>query len=396
MAGGRLLALLIAISSVGPLSVNIIVPALPGLVAALAADPAVVQLTVSLYFAGLAAAQLMLGPLSDRFGRRPVLLAGFGLTVLTSCAAAAATSAAGLVAARTVQALGAATGVVVGRAIVRDLYARDRAASMLGWVTMSVVAVPMFGPLIGGLLETLWGWRAIFLFIGAAGAIILVWAAIALPETGAARSTGGRAGRRLWTEGRALLITPAFIGFVLCCAMISGPFYCIIAGAPHVVITLMGRSGTELGLWLILSSLGYMAGNFLAGSLSVRYGSTAMIRWGLVIQLAGSLAGALLVALVREPGPAEIFVPLLVVYLGNGMALPNAIAGALSVKPEAAGTAAGVTGCLQMGWGAVISQLVAYPLAAGGGAGTLAWIMLAQAAAGMGSFWLIARPPRPA
>src|SRR5262249_36869714 len=170
MAGGRLLALLIAISSVGPLSVNIIVPALPGLVAALAADPAGGQLTVSLYLPGLAAAQLMLGPLSDRFGRRPVLLAGFGLTVLTSCAAAAATSAAGLVAARTVQALGAATGVVVGRAIIRDLYARDRAASMLGWVTMSVVAVPMFGPLIGGALGAPGGLRPVFPFCAPAAA----------------------------------------------------------------------------------------------------------------------------------------------------------------------------------------------------------------------------------
>src|SRR5215467_947005 len=177
MAGGRLLALLIAISSVGPLSVNIIVPALPGLAAALTADPAVVQLTVSLYFAGLAVAQLMLGPLSDRFGRRPVLIGGFTVTVLTSLAAAAAVNVALLVTARTTQALGAATGIVMGRAIIRDLYARDRAASMLGWVTMSVVALPMFGPLIGGLLEEWWGWRAIFLFVATASAMTLLWAA---------------------------------------------------------------------------------------------------------------------------------------------------------------------------------------------------------------------------
>jgi MFS transporter, DHA1 family, multidrug resistance protein len=180
-AGWRLFALLIALSSVGPLSINIIVPAIPGLALAFAADPAIVQLTVSLYFGGLGLAQLPLGSLSDRFGRRPVLLGGFAVTVLTSFAAAAATNVTALVVARTAQALGAATGIVIGRAIIRDLYARDRAASMLGWVTMSVVAVPMFGPLIGGLLEEAWGWRAIFLFIGTTSLLTLLWATIALP-----------------------------------------------------------------------------------------------------------------------------------------------------------------------------------------------------------------------
>src|SRR5262249_39496214 len=151
-AGWRLLALLIAVSSIGPLSVNIILPALPGLAVAFSADPAIVQLTVSLYFAALGCAQLVHGSLSDRFGRRPVLLAGFTITVATSFVAAAATHVLLLVAARTTQAFGASTGIVIGRAVIRDLYARDHAASMLGWVTMSVVAVPMFGPLVGGLL----------------------------------------------------------------------------------------------------------------------------------------------------------------------------------------------------------------------------------------------------
>src|SRR5215831_11423071 len=189
-AGWRLLALLVAVSSVGPLSVNIILPALPGLSLALSADPAAVQLTVSLFFAGLAFAQLLLGPLSVRFGRRPVLLAGFAVTVLTSLAAAAATNVTELVAARTAQALGASTGIVIGRAIIRDLYARDRAASMLGWVTMSVVAIPMFGPLIGGLLQESRDWRAIFLFIGVASSLTLLWAAFALPETRPVRAAG--------------------------------------------------------------------------------------------------------------------------------------------------------------------------------------------------------------
>jgi DHA1 family bicyclomycin/chloramphenicol resistance-like MFS transporter len=394
IAGWRLMLLLIAMSSVGPLTVNIIVPALPGLALAFTADPALIQLTVSLYFAGLACAQLVLGSLSDRFGRRPVLLAGFMLTIVTSLGAAAATSAGALVVARTAQALGASTGIVVGRAIIRDLYERDRAASMLGWVTMSVVAVPMFGPLIGGVLETWFGWRAIFLFVALASLLILVWAAIALPETRPPRPAGAHAGQRLWKESRELLLTPAFAGFVLCAAMISGPFYAIMGGSAHVVITHMGRSATELGVWLVFSSVGYMVGNAMAGRFSVRYGGNAMLWWGLFLEFAGTMAAAVFIAAIPDAGPAWIFIPLFVVYVGNGMALPNAIAGAVSVRPGAAGTASGVTGFVQMGWGAIISQLIAYPVAGASSTAALTYVMLAQAVAGLVVFWWLVRPAR--
>jgi MFS transporter, DHA1 family, multidrug resistance protein len=393
-ASVRLLALLIAISAVGPLSVNIIIPAIPGIATAFAADPAVVQLTVSLYFAGLAGAQLILGSLSDRFGRRPVLIGGFTVMVATCLAAAAAPNVASLVAARAAQALGAATGVVVGRAIVRDLFERDRAASVLGWVTMSVVAIPMFGPLIGGVIETWWGWRAIFLFIGATSAVTLVWAMLALPETHTAGPAAPQAGRRLWKEARELLREPAFAGYVLSAALISGPYYAVTGGGPHVVLTIMGRGPTEFGLWLVFASAGYMAGNFLAGSLSVRYGGHAMLWWGLLVTAAGAAMSSLWVELVPHAGPAAIFMPLFVIYVGNGMGLPNAIAGAISVRPQAAGTAAGVTGCVQMGWGAVVAQLVAYPLEGATSASPLTTIMVVQALAGLPVFWWLVRPPQ--
>ena len=176
--------------------------------------------------------------------------------------------------------------------------------------------------------------------------------------------------------------------------MISGPFYTVMGGGPHVVMTLMGRSATEFGMWLVFASTGYMAGNFLAGSLSVRYGGNTMLWWGLFLQFFGSLASALYVSSVRDAGPAAIFIPLFLVYLGNGMALPNAIAGAVSVRPNAAGTASGVTGCVQMGWGAIISQLIAYPIAGATSAAPFAWIMFLQAFAGLLFFWLLVRPEK--
>lgn len=394
-AGWRLMALLIVMSSIGPLSVNIIVPALPGLTRALEADPSVSQLTISLYFAGLACAQLMMGALSDRFGRRPVLLAGFLITVVTSIAAASATNIVFLVVARTIQAFGAATGIVVGRAIVRDIYARDKAASMLGWVTMSVVAIPMFGPLLGGVLEMWWGWRAIFLVLGAATLLTLIWAAVALPETRPPNAAAAQSIGRLWSEARALLLTPAFAGFVIAAGMISGPFYTILGGGPHVVITLMGRSAAELGAWFAFVSFGYMLGNFLAGRFSVRYGVNAMVWWGLLIELVATLVGVVMVALLPDGGPWVIFVPLLIVYVGNGVALPNAIAGAVSVRSEAAGTASGVAGFVQMGCGALISQFISYPLEGATTAMPLVVAMVAQGVAGLVLFWLLVRPSRP-
>jgi DHA1 family bicyclomycin/chloramphenicol resistance-like MFS transporter len=395
-AGLGLMLLLIAMASIGPLSINIIVPAVPGLAASLEADPGTVQLTISLFFGGLACAQLVLGTLSDRYGRRPVLIAGFIIMVMTSFAAAAATSITTLIAARTTQALGASTGIVIGRAIIRDLYTRDRAASMLGWVTMSTVLLPMFGPLAGGVLDQWLGWRAIFIFVGFAGLLILTWAVLALPETRPPHAAGAMSAGQLWKEARTLLTTPVFLGFVLCCGMISGPYYAILGGVPHVVISQMGRSSTELGVWFLLSSFGYMLGNFLAGRFSVRFGVNAMVLWGLLIELVGAVLGLVLILGLPEPGPIAIFAPATLIYIGNGVALPNAIAGAVSVRPQAAGTASGVAGFVQMGYGAVVSQVINYPLAGATSAMPLVLAMLLQAVAGVLIFWLLVRRSSPA
>ena len=182
-----------AMTAIGPATLNILVPALPGLITRLATDTGTVQLTLSLYLLSLATAQLLLGPLSDRFGRRPVVLAGLALAVLASLAAIATSSIGALIAARIVQAVGASTGIVIGRAIIRDLYERDRAAAMIGLVTTAMVIAPMIAPLVGGILDTAFGWEAIFLFIALFSGAVLLWAVVVLPETrpaNAARAPG--------------------------------------------------------------------------------------------------------------------------------------------------------------------------------------------------------------
>src|SRR5689334_13162881 len=200
-----------AMTAIGPLSLNILVPALPGLASRTGTDPEIAQLAVSLYLFGLAVSQLALGPLSDRFGRRPVVIAGLLITAAASILALAATSIGGLIAVRTLQALGASTGLVIGRAIIRDLYDRDRAASMIGWVMTVMVVAPMVAPALGGLLDTTFGWQAIFLFVAVASVLVLIWAVLALRETRPDHVTSGGF-RFIAGEARALLRQPVFNG----------------------------------------------------------------------------------------------------------------------------------------------------------------------------------------
>ena len=371
----RLLALLMAMTAIGPAMLNILVPALPGLTTRLSTDAGTVQLTLSLYLLSLATAQLLLGPLSDRFGRRPVVLAGLALSVVASLAAIAASSIGALIAARIVQAAGASTGIVIGRAIIRDLYERDRAAAMIGLVTTAMVIAPMIAPLVGGILDTAFGWEAIFLFIALFSAVVLLWALPVLPETRpqSAAQTLGKMGE----EARALIVSAKFHGYVLVGALGSAPFFTFLGGGPHVVVTLMGRTSAEYGLWFALPSLGYMSGNFTVSRLSQRFGIDAMIVAGIACELIGASLTCVLVATLPEAGPAIIFLPQLLISYGNGLLLPNAIAGAVSVRPQAAGTASGMTGFAQMAIGALATQVVSVLVANAANAMPMAWQMLA-------------------
>ena len=379
-----------AMTAIGPATLNILVPALPGLITRLATDTHTVQLTLSLYLLSLATAQLVLGPLSDRFGRRPVVLAGLSLSIVASLAAIAASSIGALIAARIVQAAGASTGIVVGRAIIRDLFEREHAASMIGLVATAMVVAPMVAPLIGGILDTAFGWEAIFLFVALFSATVLLWALPVLPETrpqGAAQTLG-----KMGEDARALLGNAKFHGYVLCGALGSAPFFTFLGGGPHVVVTLMGRTSAEYGLWFAVTSLGYMSGNFTASRLSQRFGIDIMIAGGIGFEFAGVCLTGLLIVTLPDAGPAIIFLPQLLISYGNGLLLPNAIAGAVSIRPQAAGTAAGMTGFTQMAIGAISTQMVSALLAGAGSAMPMALQMLVIVLlAGVAFFGLVRR-----
>lgn len=386
-----LLALLMLMTGVGPATLNIVVPALPTLVKALATDTATVQLTLSLYLLSFASAQLVLGPLSDRFGRRPVILAALALNTVVSFAAIAASSISMLIAARILQAIGASGGVVISRAIIRDLYDRDRAAAMIGLVTTAMVLAPMVAPLVGGVLDTAFGWEAIFFAIALLASSALVWAFFALPETrpAAAPQSPGV----LVREWRMLLKAPRFHGYLLVGALGSAPFFIFLGGAPHVVVSLMGRSSAEYGLWFAVMSLGYMSGNFTVSRLSQRYGIDALIAAGLIVEMIGSLITVAAIVVFENSTPAAVFVPQLIVSYGNGLLMANSISGAVSIRPQAAGSASGMSGFTQMALGAVLTQAISFLLIGAETGLPMAWMSVATIALGGVAYVALVRMP---
>jgi DHA1 family bicyclomycin/chloramphenicol resistance-like MFS transporter len=386
----RLLTLLIAMTAIAPLTLNIIVPALPNLAVELGASVDTVQLTISLYLMVLACSQLALGPLSDRFGRRPVVLAGLALTALTSLAALAASTVTGLIIARSLQALGASAGLVVGRAIIRDLYHRDRAASMIASVTMVVIAAPMIAPLLGGFLDTLFGWQSIFIAVSAACAVVVAWAALALPETRVKQPEGKPV--KLWEEIRALMRERRFVGYVLCAGLGTAPFFTFLGGGPHVVVGIMGRTSAEYGLWFAINAVGYLAGNFGAWRYSSWYGIDRMIWWGLLVSLAGVALSVGLTGMQPNAGPAALFLPQLIISTGNGLLLPNSFAGAISVRPQASGGASGIAGFTQMAMGAAAAQFATVVLAGATSALPLAVVMAVILIAATAAYLALVRP----
>ena len=348
--------ILVAISAVGPLALNIFVPSMPGLQSEFGVSYGVVQLTLTLYIIGMALCQLVYGPLSDRFGRRPVLLGGMALFVVASVVAALATSIGMLIAARLLQAIGGASGLVLSRAIVRDLYDRDRSASVLGYITMAFVVAPMLAPTIGGLLDQIAGWRAIFVLLALLGGAALAVTWRKLPETNrnlapSIRLSGLAAGYM------GLLRLPSYLAYAFTLGFSSAVFFAFIAGAPYVMVVVLGQKPLDYGLWFMVVSIGYMLGNFLSGRYSQRLGTDRMVTIGNLVTLAAGLA-SLTAAVAGAITPVTLFVPMLFAALGNGLTIPNATAGAISVHASKVGTAAGLAGFLQMGIGAGSAQLV--------------------------------------
>src|ERR1700736_1517318 len=351
-----MLLLLVAMTGVAPISLYLLVPALPVLASTFGRDISIVQMTVSLYMVGIACSQIIMGPLSDRFGRRPVLLAGLGLMVAASAGCIFAETLPQLIAARFLQALGGATGMVVSRAIIRDLYSRERIGAMISLVIAVMMIAQMLSPLTGGLLETAFGWRAIFYVITAASLVVAVAIASALPETRRDRVEGG--GFR--GDVGSLFTSRAFIGYVLCQVLASQIIFTFAGAGPYIVITQMGRSSAEYGAWFATTGFAYLIGNLFCVRFAPRHSLENLIWFGPALQFLGSLLNLAWGIAGLNQAPSWLFGTQMLVMFANAFVMSNSAAGAISVRPEAAGTASGAMGFLQMGLGSLFSQFGAY------------------------------------
>lgn len=350
--------ILIVATATGPLALNIFVPSMPGLVDVFQSDYATVQLCLTLYLAALGVAQLAYGPISDRFGRRPALIGGLIIYVVANLACMLAWSIESLIVGRVLQAIGSCAGMVLGRAIVRDVYDRDRAAGAIALITMAMAVAPAMAPAIGGMMDAHFGWRAAFLVPTAMGLVVLIGTIARLNETNLNPIPSIDLTAMLRNYG-SLLRSRAFIGYAGNTAMSVGAFFSFIAGAPYVMIEIMDRGPEEYGFYFVLISVGYMTGNFLANRLSRKLGIDRMIPIGVGVSLCGAGVGfALVIADVVTPG--AVFLPMCAIAIGNGLSQPNGIAGAVSVKPLIAGAASGLMGFGQMLIGAGFTVAVGY------------------------------------
>ncbi len=351
------IATLVLATATGTLAMNVFLPSMPGMARYFETDYANVQLAVSIYLAGNALLQPVLGPLADYYGRRPVLLASLATAVLGTIVCIYSTSIEMLLFGRGLQAFSAA-GLVLGRAIVRDLYDGDRAASMLGYVTMAMALAPMVAPAIGGYLDELYGWQASFLLI-----LVFTIAAIVLIffDLGETNPNPGRPFAEQVAGYPQLLRSRRFWGYTLAAAFTSGCFFAFLGGGPYVADVHYHLSPFQYGLLFALMSFGYMVGNFLAGRYSRRFGINKMMLAGCFLAAAGLLLSLLLVMVITHH-PLAFFAPVAIVGIGNGIALPNLNAGIVSVRPDLAGSASGLGGFLQIGGGALLSVFAGYVL----------------------------------
>jgi DHA1 family bicyclomycin/chloramphenicol resistance-like MFS transporter len=370
----------------GTLAMHIFVPALPLAGRDLGAGPGAMRITISLYILGLAVGQLVYGPLADRYGRRPVLMAGLTLYAVSGLAAALAPGVQALIAARLFQALGGCAGLVLGRAIVRDLAGPQEAARRLALMNLMVTLGPGLAPLLGTALAELAGWRAIFVLLCALGVANFLFAWRMLPETGQ-RSV--QSGAMLARNILRLIRSPVFLGYAVGGGCATTAMYAFVASAPFIFVDRLHRSAHEVGIYLAILISGVWLGSMLASRLmAARVSITRVLVWANLVSVLGAFV-FLAMVLSGHLSVLWTILPMFVFTLGAGIASPAALTQAISVDPQVTGSASGLYGFVQMAVGAICTAL------AGLGHDPALAAALVLAGAGIVSqagFWVALRP----
>lgn len=342
---------LILITGVSALNMSIFLPSLATMTDYFQTDYAIMQISLSGYLAATAILQIFIGPISDRFGRRKMVLGSLILFVLATIGTYYAQTIETFLFFRIMQAA-VATSMALSRAIVRDMVPQAEAASMIGYVTMGMAIVPMVGPMIGGALDQAFGWHATFIFLALMGLSVLTLCYFDLGET---VKEGGVSFADQVKGYPELIRSPRFWGYVLCSAFSSGAFFALLGGASFVADSIYGLSPLWSGIALGAPAIGYALGNFLSGRFSVRMGINWMAAAGALVTITG-MGLSLTLTLLGVDHPLNFFGFCVFLGIGNGMTLPNVMAGSISVRPHLAGTASGLGGAFMIGGGAALSQ----------------------------------------
>jgi len=344
--------MLVLLASISALAMNSFLPSLPNMAEHFGSSTALMGLSVGVYLGTSAIFQILVGPLSDRIGRRTVSLWALIIFSVVSISCVYAPNTFVFMVLRALQAIAACT-FVVARAIVRDTTETQASGSKIAYISMGTAICPMFGPALGGLLDGWFGWEANFWFIGGLGIFILLIAYFDLGETVPENTQGFR---QQFSEYPELLLSRRFWGYCLASAFGAGAFFAYLGGGPFVGSIVYNLSPEMLGLYFGAPAIGYFFGNFLSGRFTIRFGIDAMILWGLWIIFSGlSLS---MVCSYFGYGTVETFFGFMIfVGLGNGLTIPNATAGMLSVRPHLAGTASGLGGAMMIAIGAALSTL---------------------------------------
>jgi len=374
--------LLVMITMTSTLAMHMFVPALPYAGHELAASMGSMQMTISLYIAGLAVGQLFYGPLSDAYGRRPMLMFGLGLYTVAGLVAMCVGGVHQLIAARLLQALGGCAGLALGRAIVRDTARSEQAVRQLALMNLMMMIGPGLAPLVGGFVAALFGWRAIFALLAVLGTLTLVLAWRLLPETG--KPTGVMSPKVMLNDYRQLLRSPAYVGFTLGGGCSTTSVYGFIAAAPFILTMQLHRPLHEVGYYLAFLIVGMSVGNALTGRLVGAIPMARLLLGSNILSLA-SAALFLLSVLFKDMTLVGTMLLLFLYTVGAGMSSPAALSRAVSVKPHLVGSASGLYGFTQMAIGAVCTSLAAVgrdPALA------VAVVLMVAATVGQLSFWL--------
>lgn len=355
LAGPNLTAMLIMLGMIGPFAFQIFLPSMPGLAAEYGVSTAAMQTTVSLYLVTFACAQLCLGPLADRFGRRRVITAGLTAYMAGALICATAQSIEMLAAGRAVQAIGGCAGLMFARVIARDLHERGRAAGVIGFVTMMTALAGSLTPILGGWIDVTLGWQVSFWCTLALGVVVFTVTLLWLPET----RPEGAEGQIFATfrDGFRQLRSPAFLGYAGHGACTLSAWYAMISGLPYVMVDVLEQPTIAYGLYFPFLSLGYMAGNLVTARVAHRWDIHRLIVLGVGLAL---LACPLMLAwnLLADPTPLSLFLPMGLISFGHGMSQPGATSGAIGLQPRLAGSAAGLMGFGQWLIAALTAQAV--------------------------------------